>query len=91
MLQIAYKEFYEILDLRIIINAIRANYKMRNEESLDKWRQMRYMAMLYYNSQVKKSEQIRDPRKFMLLPGEKLPKPTKLSKEKFEKLIVKDG
>lgn len=47
--------------------------------------------MLYYNSKVKKADQISDPRKFMLLPGEKMPNPPKLSNKQLDKLIVENG
>lgn len=90
-LHINYNDLYAVMDLRIVVNAMRAFYHDRESELTEHWRMVRSMELLYYNSKVKKGEQITDPRKFMLLPGEVLPKPRQLSTKQIDKLLVSDG
>lgn len=50
---------------------------------------VRHIAVLYYNGNVKKQDQIRNPSDYMWLPGDKkkFTKPVALSFKQIEKLI----
>jgi len=86
-MSISFTEYYNEMTLKNVVNAFRAYTKHKTEESVDKWRMVRHLSMLYYNSKVKKGEQISNPAKYMPLPGDITPKPNVLSTEQILKLI----